>query len=62
MIALAIENRMSALITTTSQTVEALVTNNGNIVETKYFDTEAQAVDFVEQFHPTSIEFETLDI
>ena len=62
MIALAERFTMSATITTTSQTVEALVTRNGNPVVTKYFDTEAQAVDFVEQFHPTSIEFETLDI
>jgi len=53
---------VSATITTTSQVVEALVTRNGNCIATKYFDTEAQAVEYVEQFSPTSIEFETLDI
>lgn len=52
---------MSALITTTSQAVELVLKDNGNIVSTSYPETLEQAVNQAESLGITSIEFEELN-
>lgn len=52
---------MSAKITSTSQTVETLIVDGlGNIVETRYFDNQNQAIDHIEACGIVEVELETL--
>ena len=53
---------MSAIVTTTSQTVETRILSNGNEVATNYFPTLDAALDHLDTMALDSIEIETLDI
>ena len=53
---------MSAIVTTTSQTVETRIISNGNELATNYFDTLDQAMNHLNQFQLDSIEVEELTI
>lgn len=54
---------MSAIITSTSQTVETrIVDNAGNTVSTTYHDNLNEAIDVAERFNVGHIELEEMDI
>lgn len=52
---------MSAIITTTTQTVELVLKNDDRIVSTQYHDSIESAISQAEQLGVTSIDFDELD-
>jgi len=53
---------MSANILTTSQTTELTLSENGNILSTRYFNDFNSCLNFVESLNVSQVQFEELNI